>query len=63
MRDAMSIRIGPSERGDRVAIRPAQGGSGGDQRQQKRDADHNSPAEDAEQVPTTSINRHVNKLV
>jgi hypothetical protein len=59
----MSIRIVPSERGDRVAIHPAQGGTGGDQRRQKRDADHNSPAEEAEQAPTTSINGHVDKLV
>jgi hypothetical protein len=66
MREAMSIRIVPSERGDRVVIHPAQGGSGGDQRRQKRNADQNSPAEDAgaaEQAPKASINGHVDKLV
>jgi hypothetical protein len=64
MREIMPIRIVPSERGDRVAIRPAQGGSGGDQRRQKRDADHNGSAEDAEQAPTKkNINGHVDKLV
>jgi hypothetical protein len=62
----MFIRKAPSERGNHVAIRPAQGGSGGDQRRQKRDADHISPAEDAgasEQAPSTNINGHVDKLV
>lgn len=62
----MSIRIEPSERGDRIKIHPPQGGSDGRQRGQKRDADHDSPVEDvgaSEQAPTTGINGHIDKLV
>lgn len=65
MRDAMSIRVVPSGRGNHIEIQPAQRGSGGDQRRRKRDADH-GPTEDVgalEQTPTPSINGHVDKLV
>jgi len=61
----MFIRIAPSERGNRAAIQPAQGGSAGNQRGQKRDADHDKPTEDAgtsEHAPTTSTNGHVDRL-
>jgi hypothetical protein len=61
----MAILIVPSERGNHVAIQPAQGGSGGDQRRRKRDADDISPAEDSgasDQAPSTNINGHVDKL-
>jgi hypothetical protein len=63
----MVITVVPSGRGERVAaIRPAQDGSGDDQRGQKRDPGHDNPREDAgtsEPAPTTIINGHVDKLV
>lgn len=46
MREPMLIRIAPSETGNSVAIKPAQGGSAGRQRDQKRSTDQNGKAED-----------------
>jgi hypothetical protein len=63
----MLIRIAPSERGNSVAIKPAQGGSAGGQRGQKRGADRNSAAENedagtSEQTTTAPTNGHIDKL-
>jgi len=70
MREAMLIRITPSERGSRIAINPAQDGSAGDQHGQKRGAGHDKagldkPAEDVgtpEPAPAAPTNGHVDKL-
>lgn len=61
----MLIQITPSERGNRIAINPTQGGSAGDQRRQRQGAGHDKPAEDAatpEQEPAAHTNGHVDKL-
>jgi hypothetical protein len=61
----MSVRVVPSERGNRVAISPAKAGSGGDRRGQKRGTDQEKPADDADtsdQALTAPANGHVDKL-
>jgi len=61
----MRIRITPSERGNRIAINPAQDGSAGDQRGRKRSTGHDKPAEDTdtpERAPAVRPNDHVDKL-
>ena len=67
MREPMLIRIAASEIGNSVAIKPAQGGSAGTRRDQKRSTDQNGKAEDedagtSEQAPTAPTDGHIDKL-